>query len=86
MEVIILPLSFICLLLPLQVLSKEAEFFGGDLLLSNQDELANIRKEMEGWTDNALKVFGRHRGTTGAAHPDQKAMIALNEVSICREL
>ena len=37
---------------------------------------------MEGWTDNALKVFGRHRGTTGTAHPDQKAMIALNEVSV----
>ena len=77
-----MPLCSTCDLLTLQVLSKEAEFFGGDLLLSNQDELTHIRKEMEGWTDNALKVFGRHRGTTGTAHPDQKAMIALNEVSI----
>ena len=64
------------------MLSKEAEFFGGDLLLSNQDELAHIRTEMEGWTDNALQIFGRHRGTTGMAHPDQKAMMGLNEVSI----
>ena len=77
-----MPLCSTCDLRSLQVLSKEAEFFGGDLLLSNQDELTHIRKEMEGWTDNALKVFGRHRGTTGSAPPDQKAMIALNEVSI----
>ncbi|KAK7095467.1 axonemal dynein light chain domain-containing protein 1-like [Littorina saxatilis] len=62
-----------------KILSKEAEFFGGDLLLSKQDELAQIRKEMEGWTDNALKVFSRHRGTTGATHADKKAMLALNE-------
>ncbi|XP_076455039.1 axonemal dynein light chain domain-containing protein 1-like isoform X2 [Babylonia areolata] len=62
-----------------KVLSKEAEVFGGDLLLSNQDELSQIRKEMEGWTDNALKVFGRHRGTSNTVHPDQTAMMNLND-------
>ena len=62
------------------MLSKEAEMFGGDLLLSSQDELTQIRREMEGWTDNALKVFGRHRGTNNTIHPDQTAMLNLNDV------
>jgi hypothetical protein len=56
------------------------DLFGGDTLLRNQDELAAIRKEVEGWTDNALLVFGRHRGNTGSVHPEQTTMIALNEV------
>ncbi|KAL8625878.1 hypothetical protein ACOMHN_012470 [Nucella lapillus] len=62
-----------------KVLSKEAEVFGGDLLLSSQDELSQIRKEMEGWTDNGLKVFGRHRGSNNSTHPDQIAMMNLND-------
>lgn len=60
-------------------LSKEADLFGGDLLLSNQEELSHIRKEMEGWTDNALKMFGRHRRASAGPHPGQKSMLLLNE-------
>ena len=59
---------------------KETDIYGGDSLLSNQEELANIRREMEGWTDNALKVFSRHRGNSTKTHPDQEAMMAMNEV------
>merc|ERR1719242_1366078 len=51
---------------------KETDIYGGDSLLSNQEELANIRREMEGWTDNALKVFSRHRGNSSKTHPDQE--------------
>lgn len=64
----------------LQILSKQAELFGGDLLLSNQDELSQIRREMDGWTDCALEVFSRHRGPSGASHPNQKSLLLLNEV------
>ncbi|PVD21951.1 hypothetical protein C0Q70_17754 [Pomacea canaliculata] len=62
-----------------KILSKQAELFGGDLLLSNQDELSQIRREMEGWTDCALEVFSRHRGPSGASHPNQKSLLLLNE-------
>ncbi|XP_071115667.1 axonemal dynein light chain domain-containing protein 1-like [Haliotis cracherodii] len=60
-------------------LSKEAEVFAGDLLLSNEDELIHIRKEMDGWTDSALKVFGRHSGLDGRSHQEQDNMIVLND-------
>nr|KAG5700478.1 hypothetical protein BaRGS_013965 [Batillaria attramentaria] len=62
-----------------EMLSKESDVFGGDMLLSNQEELSQIRKEMEGWTDNALKVFSRHRGLSGTPHQGQKSMMQLNE-------
>ncbi|XP_059177935.1 axonemal dynein light chain domain-containing protein 1-like isoform X2 [Physella acuta] len=58
---------------------KETEMYGGDNLLNTQDELSRIQREMEGWTDCALKVFRRHRRNDGKTHPDQENMIALNE-------
>ncbi|KAK3088891.1 hypothetical protein FSP39_025040 [Pinctada imbricata] len=63
----------------LEVLSKETEKFGGDTLLNGQDQLTLIRKQMDGWTDNALKVFARHRREGNKTHPDQDNMTALNE-------
>ena len=36
---------------------------------------------MEGWTDNALKVFQRHRKDPTRNHPDQERMVKLNQVS-----
>ncbi|KAK6195039.1 hypothetical protein SNE40_000555 [Patella caerulea] len=62
-----------------EILGKESETFGGDLFLSNLDALMNIRKEMEGWTDASLRVFGRHRGLDGKTHHEQTNMMNLNE-------
>ena len=65
----------------LQLLGKETEKFGGDTLLNGQEQLHQIKQTMEGWTDNALKVFGRHRGLEGRQHPDHINMVKLNEVT-----
>ena len=65
----------------LQLLGKETEKFGGDTLLNGQEQLHQIKRQMEGWTDNALKVFGRHRGLEGRQHPDQENMAKMNEVT-----
>lgn len=64
-----------------QVLGKEAEKFGGDTLLNGQEKLSIIRQQMDGWTDNALKVFSRHRKEGANSHPDQEGMMTLNEAS-----
>ncbi|XP_056012057.1 axonemal dynein light chain domain-containing protein 1-like isoform X3 [Ostrea edulis] len=62
-----------------EVLGKEAEKFGGDTLLNGQEKLSVIRQQMDGWTDNALKVFSRHRKEGAQNHPDQEGMMTLNE-------
>ena len=67
----------------MQLLGKETEKFGGDTLLNGQEQLHQIKQTMEGWTDSALKVFGRHRGLEGRQHPDQENMVKLNEVTKC---
>ncbi|KAL3870210.1 hypothetical protein ACJMK2_038289, partial [Sinanodonta woodiana] len=61
-------------------LGHETEKFGGDVLLSGQEQLTFIRQQMEGWTEHAMKVFGRHRGEEGRAHPDQEVMGKMNEL------
>ncbi|XP_052091533.1 axonemal dynein light chain domain-containing protein 1-like isoform X3 [Mytilus californianus] len=61
------------------ILSKESEKYGGETLLEGQDKLTLIRYQMEGWTDNALKVFGRHRKDPTKNHPDQDRMVTLNQ-------
>ena len=67
----------------LQAIVRETDVYGGDNLLNSQEELSQIRREMDGWTDAALKVFGRHRGPDNKTHQDQHSMHALNEVSVC---
>ena len=62
------------------MLGKETEKFGGDTLLNGQEQLHQIKQQMDGWTDSALRVFSRHRGLEGRQHPDQVAMVKLNEV------
>lgn len=62
-----------------ELLNKETEKFGGDTLLNGQEQLHFIKLQLEGWTDNALKVFSRHHGSEGNTHPDQIAMITLND-------
>ncbi|XP_021363514.1 axonemal dynein light chain domain-containing protein 1-like isoform X7 [Mizuhopecten yessoensis] len=61
------------------VLGRESEKFGGDTLLNGQEQLMVIRRQMDGWTDNALKVFNRHRKEPNVNHPSQDSMNILNE-------
>ena len=63
-----------------QVLAGEQEKFGGDILLTGQEDLTRVRRQMEGWTDCAMKVFGRHKTEDGGDYPDQDEMINVNEV------
>ncbi|KAL4218861.1 Axonemal dynein light chain domain-containing protein 1 [Mactra antiquata] len=63
-----------------ELLGKETEKFGGDMLLNGQEQLHMIKQQMEGWTDNALLVLSRHRGSEDTTHPDQINMLNLNEV------
>lgn len=62
-------------------MGKETEKFGGDMLLNGQEQLMNIRRQMDGWTDNALKVFNRHRKEASINHPDHERMNVMNEAS-----
>ena len=64
----------------LQTLHTEAEKFGGEILLEGEESLYDITKRMEGWTDCALKVFGRHRSEDGANYPDHALMMTMNLV------
>lgn len=61
------------------VLGRESEKFGGDILLNGQEQLMVIRRQMDGWTDNALKVFNRHRKEPNVNHPSHDSMNILNE-------
>ena len=49
-------------------------------MLSGQEALQEINKQVDGWTDCALKVFNRHRGEGGENHPDHDDMMRMNEV------
>lgn len=63
-----------------QLLSGDNEKFGGDTLLSGQEDLKNIRRMTDGWTDCSLSVFNRHRGEAGENYPDHDEMLKMNEV------
>lgn len=39
-----------------EVLNQEAEHFTGETLLSREDELYQMNRQVDGWTDVALKV------------------------------
>ncbi|CAH1787293.1 unnamed protein product [Owenia fusiformis] len=60
-------------------LSQQVEKFSGDTLLSSQDLLQNLRLQMHGWTECALKVFGRHHTDSGENYPDHEDMLKMNE-------
>ena len=64
----------------MQHLNQETEKFGGDVLLGGQEGLMRIRRQVEGWTDCALKVFMRHLGEDGSNYPDHDEMLTMNEV------
>ncbi|XP_074655207.1 axonemal dynein light chain domain-containing protein 1-like [Tubulanus polymorphus] len=59
-------------------IGQAVEQFGGDIMLTQQETLENIRKEVEGWTDCGLIVFNRHRGEDGSPYPDHDNMMHMN--------
>ena len=63
-------------------MSGENEKFGGDTLLSGQEDLSKIGRMTDGWTDCALTVFNRHRGEAGESYPDHEEMLKMNEVRL----
>lgn len=65
----------------LKIVVNETDFFGGVNLLNSRDALSQIRKEVEGWTDSALNMFGRHRGNDNKIHQEQISMDELNKVT-----
>ena len=63
------------------MLSSQSEAFGGELMLSNEEHLSDVRKMMEGWTDESLTLCARHNSPVfGTVHTDRAAMSKLNEV------
>lgn len=61
------------------ILSSENEKFGGDLLLTGEELLKEIRGQVSLWTDCALHVFSRHQAAPGERHPDQEEMDRVND-------
>lgn len=46
-----------------ETLNQEAEHFTGETLLTREEELLHMSKEVDGWTDVALKVENKNRVT-----------------------
>lgn len=61
-----------------ETLNQEAEHFTGETLLSREEELYQMNKEVDGWTDVALKVFSRHQSQDGTRWPQHEVMLQLN--------
>ncbi|XP_039257089.2 axonemal dynein light chain domain-containing protein 1-like [Styela clava] len=60
-------------------LSENSERFGGDTLLSNQEQLIKMGKEVDSWTDVAITVYDRHRSDQGDRYPLHKVMTENNK-------
>ena len=67
---------------PFKVLNAENEIFGGEILRRGNEELKLIKEQIYGWTECALKLFGRHKQEDGKNYPDHDYMLNLNEVSV----
>ncbi|KAJ7337274.1 Axonemal dynein light chain domain-containing protein 1 [Desmophyllum pertusum] len=62
-----------------ETLNQEAEHFTGETLLSREDELYQMNRQVDGWTDVALKVFSRHQADDGTRWPQHEVMLQLNQ-------
>ncbi|XP_070532396.1 axonemal dynein light chain domain-containing protein 1-like isoform X2 [Ptychodera flava] len=62
-----------------ETINKEVEKFGGDILLSFEDNLYQINKQMEGWTETAVKIFSRHLAEDGGEFPAHNEMLKMNK-------
>nr|XP_006825300.1 PREDICTED: axonemal dynein light chain domain-containing protein 1-like [Saccoglossus kowalevskii] len=63
-----------------ETINKEVEKFGGDVLLSFEESMYHINKQMEGWTETALKVFSRHLSDDGTEFPAHEKMLVMNKL------
>lgn len=61
-----------------ETLNQEAELFTGETLLSREEELHQMNKEVDYWTDVALKIFSRHQAEDGTRLPQHEVMSLLN--------
>ena len=59
-------------------LNQECESFGGDTMLSLQEEMAGIKRLVLTWADEGSNLFSRHTLEDGSACPDQASMLQLN--------
>lgn len=66
-----------------QILNKEVEKFGGDVLLTREDSLEQIQKQVDSWTETALQVFNRHKPNDGSENPNQEKLE--NMISLTQE-
>lgn len=57
-----------------EIISKNGERFGGDMLLSNQETLNDMKREVVAWTEIALVVYRRHKPENEDIHPLSNAM------------
>ena len=64
----------------------ESEKFGGEILLEAEESLYEITKRVEGWTDCAINVFGRHKSEDGRNYPDHEHMKTMNLVRKCMHI
>ena len=63
-----------------ELVSKDGERFGGDMLLSNQETLNEMKREVLAWTDMALTVYRRHKPDNADIHPLSNTMNEIGEL------
>lgn len=63
-----------------ELISKDGERFGGDMLLSNQETLNEMKREVLAWTDMALTVYRRHKPEQQDIHPLSNIMNEIGEL------
>lgn len=56
------------------IIGDDSERFGGDVLLSNQELLIKMAKEVEEWTDIGITVYERHRSDSGESYEQYAVM------------
>ena len=55
-----------------ETLNQEAEHFTGETLLSREDELYQMNKQVDGWTDVALKVNNNNNNSNTCYNDNKK--------------
>ena len=61
-----------------EVFNNETERFSGDVLLSCEDDMVNMNKMVDSWSDIANKIFRRHPTRDGSRKPEHEVMLTLN--------
>lgn len=64
----------------IKVLNKEVEKFGGDVLLTREDSLEQVQKQVDVWTETALQVFNRHKPNDSINNPNQEKLEEMIQV------